>query len=43
MDSSILSSEELKCASLLFELEKALLVPEEGIVDYSAVMQKMVN
>jgi (S)-2-hydroxyglutarate dehydrogenase len=38
-----LSKEELKIREPFVRAEKALLVPEEGIVDYSAVMQKMVN
>ena len=37
-----LSSEELKAREPFVRAEKALLVPEEGIVDYTAVMKKMV-
>ena len=38
-----LSREELKLREPFVRAEKALLVPEEGIVDYTAVMQKMVH
>ena len=38
-----LSSEELKAREPFVRAKKALLVPEEGIVDYSAVMKKMVD
>jgi len=38
-----LSKKELKIREPFVRAEKALLVPEEGIVDYSAVMQKMVD
>lgn len=38
-----LSSEELKAREPFVRAKKALLVPEEGIVDYSAVMKKMVT
>ena len=38
-----LSSEELKLREPFVRAEKALLVPEEGIVDYAAVMEKMVT
>ena len=38
-----LSEEELKLREPYVHAEKALLVPEEGIVDYSAVMKKMVD
>ena len=38
-----LSSEELKLREPFVQAKKALLVPEEGIVDYSAVMKKMVD
>lgn len=38
-----LSREELKLREPFVRAEKALLVPEEGIVDYAAVMQKMVH
>ena len=37
-----LSPEELKLREPFVRAEKALLVPEEGIVDYTAVMKKMV-
>ena len=38
-----LSRGELKLREPFVRAEKALLVPEEGIVDYAAVMQKMVH
>ena len=38
-----LSAEELKFREPFVRAKKALLVPEEGIVDYSAVMKKMVD
>ncbi len=38
-----LSSEELKAREPFVRAKKALLVPEEGIVDYSAVMKKMID
>lgn len=38
-----LSSEELKLREPFVRAKKALLVPEEGIVDYTAVMKKMVK
>ena len=38
-----LSSEELKAREPFVRAKKALLVPEEGIVDYSEVMKKMVT
>ena len=38
-----LSREELKLREPFVRAEKALLVPEEGIVDYTSVMQKMVH
>ena len=38
-----LSSEELKAREPFVRAKKALLVPEEGIVDYTAVMKKMVD
>ena len=38
-----LSAEELKLREPFVRAEKALLVPEEGIVDYAAVMEKMVT
>ena len=38
-----LSSEELKLREPFVHAKKALLVPEEGIVDYIAVMKKMVE
>jgi L-2-hydroxyglutarate oxidase len=38
-----LSAEELKLREPFVRAKKALLVPEEGIVDYSAVMKKMVG
>ena len=38
-----LSAEELKLREPFVRAEKALLVPEEGIVDYTAVMKKMVD
>ena len=38
-----LSSEELKLREPFVQAKKALLVPEEGIVDYIAVMKKMVE
>ena len=38
-----LSSEELKLREPFVQAKKALLVPEEGIVDYMAVMKKMVE
>ena len=38
-----LSAKELKLREPFVQAEKALLVPEEGIVDYTAVMKKMVS
>ena len=38
-----LSAKELKFREPFVRAKKALLVPEEGIVDYSAVMKKMVD
>jgi len=38
-----LSSKELKAREPFVRAKKALLVPEEGIVDYSAVMKKMID
>ena len=38
-----LSAEELKFREPFVRAKKALLVPEEGIVDYTAVMKKMVD
>ena len=38
-----LSTEELKLREPFVRAQKALLVPEEGIVDYTAIMQKMVD
>ena len=38
-----LSPEELKLREPYVQAKKALLVPEEGIVDYSAVMKKMID
>ncbi len=38
-----LSSEELEAREPFVRAKKALLAPEEGIVDYSAVMKKMVT
>ena len=38
-----LSQRELKIREPFVKAEKALLVPQEGIVDYNAVMQKMVG
>jgi L-2-hydroxyglutarate oxidase len=38
-----LSKEELKLREPFVRAKKALLVPEEGIVDYTAVMKKMVE
>ena len=38
-----LTTEELKIREPFVKAEKALLVPEEGIVDYTAVMKKMVE
>jgi len=38
-----LASEELKIREPFVKAKKALLVPEEGIVDYKAVMHKMVD
>jgi L-2-hydroxyglutarate oxidase len=38
-----LLSEELKVREPFVRAKKALLVPEEGIVDYSAVMKKMID
>jgi len=38
-----LSSEELKAREPFVRAKKVLLVPEEGIVDYSAVMKKMID
>ena len=38
-----LSSEELKAREPFVRSKKVLLVPEEGIVDYSAVMKKMID